>query len=99
MKAAALNLLAIAAAADAYTASVAGSKLGCYWNLPGVGSFNTNFNIGPSNFSTQQDVISSTYTVSAGNSPFARRFDFANIGFGEEGALTLTVPGGQKTGQ
>ena len=99
MKNTALNVMAIAATASAYTPSLAGTKAGCFWSIPGVGNFNTNFNAVSSTFGTVQDILSSTYTVASGYAPFARRFDFANLGFSNDGSLTLTVPGGQKTGK
>lgn len=98
MKNIAYNVMALAAAADAYTASTPATQYGCWYNIPDVGTFNTRFNALSSTFGTLQDIISSVYTVAAGNSPFARRFDLANMGIGSDGSLSLTVPGGQTSG-
>lgn len=100
-----LSLLALGATTvSAWTSSEAGVQNGCYWDVPGVGSFNTHFN-GDWNlhpYEAIEEIISSTYTVAAGNSPLARRFDMVNIGLEVDpvtgGAITLTVPGGQTGG-
>lgn len=102
MKQATTNLLALASTAYAYTSSAAGSQSGCYWNVPGVGPFNTKFgrDFSVDLYGTVQDLIASTYTVSQGVNPLARRFDMVNIGLDTtDKALTLTVPGGQTTGE
>lgn len=96
-----ISTLALAASAAALTTSPAGTQNGCYWTVPSVGTYNThfsnNFSTGASNMVT--DLTTSIYTVASGNSPFARRFDATNMGYNSaNGALTLTVPGGQKTG-
>lgn len=82
MKNSAINMLAMAASASAYTASTAGSQSGCYWAVPGVGSFNTHFNVNWGADATQQisDLSSSIYTVANNYAPYARRFDITNIG-------------------
>lgn len=94
-----LNVLALAASATALTTSAVGTQSGCFWSIANVGSFNTYLSATASNFASVSDIISSTYTVAAGNSPLARRFDQANIGYDtSSAAITLTVPGGQTTG-
>jgi hypothetical protein len=74
-------------------------KNGCYWDVEGLGSFNSHaeFTTSTSN-GVMNDFSASTYTVAAGMSPLARRFDLANIGISSDKALTLTVPGGQSSG-
>ncbi|THW31849.1 concanavalin A-like lectin/glucanase [Aureobasidium pullulans] len=99
----ALSLVAMGAAGvSAFTASNAGVKNGCFWNVDGLGSFNTQWSIAEFTTSTlssvQDELSASSYTVEAGNSPLARRFDITNIGISSDNALTLTVPGGQSTG-
>lgn len=98
-----LQLVAIGAASvSALTASPAGVKNGCFWNVNGVDSFNTHWSISEFTTNTLQSVTdelsASTYTIGAGNSPLARRLDQTNIGISSDNALTLTVPGGQTTG-
>ncbi|GAB7348596.1 hypothetical protein MBLNU459_g6980t1 [Dothideomycetes sp. NU459] len=95
-----LNTLALAASAAALTTSPAGTQNGCYWTVPNVGNFNTQFSISFASTSALiQDLSYSLYTVASGNSPFARRFDQTNIGYNlTNGAVTLTVPGGQTSG-
>ena len=95
-----INLLAMGAAgASALSTSAAGIKNGCFWNVAGLGAFNTQFSVSEFTASALQGVAdqiaASTYTVEAGNSPLARRFDVTNIGISSDNALTLTVPGGQ----
>jgi hypothetical protein len=100
MKRAATNLLALSSTAYAYTSSAAGSKSGCYWNTE-AGSFNTRFghDFSLDLYGTVQDLLPNTYTVLAGLNPLARRFDLVNIGLDPfDLSLTLTVPGGQTTG-
>lgn len=99
MKAAVTNLLALGSTAYAYT-SAAGSKSGCYWNTD-AGPFNTRFghDFSIDLYGTVEDLIPNTYTVVAGLNPLARRFDLVNIGLDPRDlSLTLTVPGGQTTG-
>ncbi|KEQ74942.1 concanavalin A-like lectin/glucanase [Aureobasidium namibiae CBS 147.97] len=92
-----------------YTSSAAGSltKGGCYYKVPNVGLFTTKFNYAWDNYFTLlstgigivEDLVSSIYTVEAGNSPLSRRFDLVNIGISLlDPSMTLTVPGGQKQG-
>ena len=92
-----------------YTSSAAGSltKGGCYYKVPNVGLFTTRFNYAWDNYFTLlstgigivEDLVSSIYTVEAGNSPLPRRFDLVNIGISLlDPSMTLTVPGGQKKG-
>lgn len=102
-RASALSLVAMGAAGvSAFTASNAGVKNGCFWNVDGLGSFNTQWSVAEFTTSTlssvQDELSASSYTVEAGNSPLARRFDITNIGISSDNALTLTVPGGQSTG-
>ena len=99
MRSTTTNVLALASTAYALTGSTAGSKSGCYWNVPGIGQFNTRFGTDFSINSTVENLISSTYTVAQGVNPLARRFDIVNIGLDPiDQALTLTVPGGQTIG-
>lgn len=92
-----------------YTASTAGSltKGGCYYSVPNVGLFTTRMSYSWDNALTLattglgvvQDLVSSIYTVGAGNSPLPRRFDLVNIGLSIlDPSITLTVPGGQSKG-
>ena len=92
-----------------YTSSAAGSltKGGCYYKVPNVGLFTTRFNYAWDNYFTLlstgigivEDLVSSIYTVGAGNSPLPRRFDLVNIGISLLApSMTLTVPGGQTKG-
>ena len=100
MKTAATTLLALGSTAYAYTSSAAGTKSGCYWNTE-AGSFNTRFghDFAADLLGTVQDMIPDKYTVNAGLNPLARRFDLVNIGLDPlDLSLTLTVPGGQTTG-
>lgn len=95
-----INTLALAASAAALTTSPAATQNGCYYNVAGVGAFNTKFS---ADFTTGgtlgSDFAASTYTVASGNSPFARRFDLTNMGYSSANtALTLTVPGAQTSG-
>lgn len=99
MKSAVTNLLALGSTAYAYT-SAAGSKSGCYWNTD-AGPFNTRFghDFSIDLYGTVENLIPNTYTVVAGLNPLARRFDLVNIGLDPlDLSLTLTVPGGQTTG-
>ncbi|GAB7350070.1 hypothetical protein MBLNU459_g0739t1 [Dothideomycetes sp. NU459] len=106
MKNAAINALALASSAYAYTASTAGTQNGCYYNVPGVGNFNTNFNInwGVNIYQVVNDLSASTYSVASNNAKFSRRFDNTNIGAVTNSVsnigsyITLTVPGGQTSG-
>lgn len=100
-----LKFLAFGATtALAWTSSEPGIQNGCFWDVPGVGSFNTHFtgDWSTNPYEAVEEIIASTYTVSAGNSPYARRFDVVNIGIEVDpvtgGAITLTVPGGQTGG-
>lgn len=92
-----MQVMALAAGASALLQSSAGTEIdSCFWDA-GVGIFNTAFSVDwSSNANTNiDDLTSSTYTVGAGNSPLARRFDMTNIGVADEGYITLTVPGAQ----
>lgn len=92
-----------------YTSSTAGTlqKGGCYYSVPNVGLFTTRmsyswnnaFTLASTGVGVVQDLVSSIYTVGAGNSPLPRRFDLVNIGTSLlDPSLTLTVPGGQTKG-
>ncbi|KAI4719518.1 concanavalin A-like lectin/glucanase [Aureobasidium sp. EXF-10727] len=92
-----------------YTSSTAGSLTngGCYYKVPNVGLFTTRMNYAWDNPFTLvaqgvglvEDLVSSLYTVSAGNSPLPRRFDLVNIGISLlDPSITLTVPGRQTKG-
>lgn len=100
-----LSVLALGAKTTlAWTSSEPGTQNGCFWDVPGVGSFNTHFtgDWSTNPYEAVEEIVASTYTVSAGNSPYARRFDAVNIGIEVDpvtgGAITLTVPGGQTGG-
>ncbi|THX10490.1 concanavalin A-like lectin/glucanase [Aureobasidium pullulans] len=92
-----------------YTSSSSGSlvKGGCYYSVPNVGLFTTRmtyswdnaFTLAATGVGVVQDLVSSLYTVGAGNSPLPRRFDLVNIGVSLlDPSITLTVPGGQTKG-
>jgi hypothetical protein len=92
-----------------YTASAAGTlgKGSCYYTVPSVGLFTTKmsyqwdnaFSLATTGVGLVSDLVSSIYTVGAGNSPLPRRFDLVNIGVSLlDPSLTLTVPGGQTKG-
>lgn len=97
-----LSALAIAGAASALTVSPDATQSGCYYHVANIGAFNTYMSHDWSTGAFSQDVSdlnASTYTVNAGNSPYARRFDVANIGASTSPyAVTLSVPGGQTSG-
>lgn len=80
-----------------YAVSAAGVQSGCYWNVPGAGNFNTKFNADWTTALTSavSGLVNSLTTINAGTSPFARGFESSNIGLSLDGAITLTVPGGQ----
>ena len=77
------------------------TKQGCVWNVDGVGSFNNMASYTFTGNSLPTGLTASDYGVddSVGGSgiPYSHQFDPSNVAIAD-GALMLTVPGGQSPG-